>query len=515
MTPDSRAFGADAVTHHYSGVVVLRDVTFELQPGEVHALVGENGSGKSTLIKILTGAQKPSRGELHLDGERLVLGSPSEARRRGIGVVHQDYHLFPDLSVAENILGVSQPPPRRQWTLAMDKRAIDRTVRALLDELSIRINPSTMVRALGPAERKFVEIARAMLAKPSFLILDEPTASLEPSASRTVLDLLRRLRGQGVGLSFVSHRLDEVMAISDRITVLRDGRVAGRARAAEITASDLAEMITGRETVRQPGAAPRASTNGSPVIRVSGVRLAQGRAPVDFAIGRGEIFGFTGLLGAGGARLVRMLGGAEPLEGHVEILGQPARIRTPLHASRLGIGFIAEDRKGAGIVPDQSVAVNIALSSLGSMSSFGLLPPSRIERVATDFKQRLNIRTQSIHSLARTLSGGNQQKVLIARWLASGIRILVVEEPTHGVDIGAKAQVHELLRNFAAGGGSIVISSTDVGEVLELCDRIAVMRHGVVAAVLSTKELTRSALTAMGAQDPEELIETLIERGAA
>jgi len=510
---ESVRFGIRNATHDYSGVVVLSDVDFELATGTVQGLVGENGSGKSTLIKILTGAVLPSAGQLYLGGRPVSFSTPAEAQRDGIGVVHQDYHLFPDLSVIDNVFGVGKAPPRRSWfPLIVDKPKIRSDVRETLGRLGIELDPDALVRTLGPAERKFVEIARAMLLSPQFLILDEPTASLEPSASQSVLELLGRLRERGVGLLFVSHRLDEVLRICDQVTVLRDGRRVGAVPRAELNEERLTDMILGRKQTAERQVRRR-PTDAATVLNLHNVQVANGAQPVSIEVQQGEIFGLTGLLGSGAAKLVRMVGGAEPLRGHIDVLGRPARVRTPRQASRLGIGFIPEDRKAVGIVPDQSVAMNICLASLRSVSSGGWVRLGAVNKRGETYKEQLDIRTYSVKAAAKSLSGGNQQKVMLAKWLASQVKILAIEEPTHGIDIGGKRQVHDLLRAFADEGGTILVASTDVAEILQLCDRIAIMRHGSLTDILSTEELTQHDITVRGARPAEELVESLIETG--
>jgi ABC-type sugar transport system ATPase subunit len=503
-------YGIEHGFHDYTGVPVLTDVTVELRPGEVLALVGENGSGKSTLIKILTGAVKPRGGRIVLDGEEITLPTPKAAVDRSIGFVHQDYHLFGELTVAQNIFGVNVPPPRRRFSRTIDRAALEQRVEGLLQRLDIEIPSTVLIRSLGPAERKFVEIARAMLLEPRFLILDEPTASLEPSAAQRVLALLDRLRGQGVGLMFVSHRLDEVMQIADRITTLRDGRVVSDARAAELDQDRLADIITGGvakvDTERR-----RARVDGEIVIAADDLRLTPGGSPIRFEVRRGEIFGLTGLLGSGAEHVVRMLGGVVPCGGTIRVDGRPCTIRTPRDAHAQRIGFIPEDRKAAGLVADQSIAKNISLASLASVSRAGVLSHGAIRSRAERYRDDLSIKLLSIDAPVSTLSGGNQQKVMLAKWLASGVRTLVVEEPTHGIDVGGKGQVHDLLRRFAADGGTVIVASTDVGEVLDLCHRIGVMRHGALTHVVDAAELTSARITALGSHDPERALESMIE----
>jgi ABC-type sugar transport system ATPase subunit len=327
-----------------------------------------------------------------------------------------------------------------------------------------------------------------------------------------VLGLLGRLRERGVGLLFVSHRLDEVLRICDNVTVLRDGRRVGAVPRAELNEERLTDMILGRKQTaeRKPRRRP---TDAATVLNLQNVQIADGALPVSIEIQQGEIFGLTGLLGSGAAKLVRMVGGADPLRGTIEVLGRRARVRTPRQASRLGIGFIPEDRKAVGLVPDQSVAMNICLPSLRSVSSAGWVHLGAVNKRGETYKEQLDIRTYSVKAAVKSLSGGNQQKVMLAKWLASQVKILAIEEPTHGIDIGGKRQVHELLRAFADEGGTILVASTDVAEILELCDRIAIMRHGSLTDVLSTEELTQHEITVRGARPAEELVESLIETG--
>lgn len=508
-------FGIEDGAHDYTaGVPVLSDIDFELVAGQVHGLVGQNGSGKSTLIKILTGALEPRRGTLRLNGGEVSLGSPKDAQRLGVAAVHQDYHLFPELDVAQNVFGVNAPPPRRRWTRTVDRSEVERTVEGLLEDLGIDISSARLVHTLGPAERKFVEIAAAMLLRPSFLILDEPTASLEPAAVRQLLELLDRLRAQGVGLLFVSHRLDEVVDICDRITVLRDGQIISSLPARETSADGLAELLTGGmakyratdERIRPVGAGP--------ALKVSDLRVGPGRPPLGFDVERGEIFGLTGLLGAGAATIVRMLGGAEPLDGKVEVGGRRSRIRSPRDANRLGIGLIPEDRKETGLISEQSVALNTSLPSLHTVSRAGVLNKAEIHSRAEHYRDSLSIKVGSVDAKVGTLSGGNQQKVMLAKWLASEVAVLAIEEPTHGIDIGAKAQVHEMLRAFVDDGGSVIVASTDADEVIEICDRIGVMRHGALTRILTSSELTHSDAALLSSRDSEQLLEDLIESGS-
>jgi ABC-type sugar transport system ATPase subunit len=507
---ETRSFGIRGAVHDYSGVVVLRGVDFEMRSGDVHALLGENGCGKSTLIKIMTGAVQPTSGALYFDDEPTGFSSPARAQASGIGVVHQNYNLFPDLSVEKNVIGTNSRVPRNRWLLgSVDHRQMRQMVAGLFERLSIDINPAAMLRDLGPAERKFVEIARAMTLAPRFLILDEPTASLEPGSAKRVLNLLQTLRQQGVGLGFVSHRLDEVLAISDRYTVLRDGQRVAHGQNVDLDESSLAEMMIGkraRVSNRRSGA-----STGDVRLALREVRVLPSAAPLSLEVRRGEILGLTGLVGSGAAELVKMLGGAKPVRGGVEIDGRVVAIREPRDAQRLGIGYIPEDRKAVGLVLEQSVALNISLASLGQVSRRGVMSFRRVARRAEGFRQRLNIRVGSVHAPVSSLSGGNQQKVMIAKWLASGVQIIAVEEPTQGVDIGGKAQIHDLLRDFAAAGGTVVMASTDVREVAAISHRVGIFRHGSLQELLDADQLDEATITARGASDAEHYLAGLVD----
>jgi len=496
VTDEAPSFGVRGAVHDYSGVVVLRDVDFELRGGEIHALLGENGSGKSTLIKVLTGAVRPTGGTLHCDDEPVVFPTPQAAQAAGVAVVYQNYNLFPDLSVEHNLLAGARRPPRRAALFgAVDHRDWRRRVAGLLDRLGVHLDPQALVGSLGPAERKFVEIARAMLLEPRFLILDEPTASLEPEAAEQVLTLMRTLRGQGVGLAFVSHRLDEVVAVADRLTVLRDGARVAERRVAGLSTPEMARLMVGD----RPQTSARRSSTVRPdvLVRLRDVQVVEGGPAVDLEVHGGEILALAGLMGSGAATVVSMLGGDVPLRGRAEIDGRPVALRTARDAQRHGIGFIPEDRKARGLVLGQSCAVNISLASLGEVARHGQVSRRRLVDRAEDYRRRLDIRMAGPEVPAAVLSGGNQQKVMVAKLLASGVRLMAVEEPTQGVDIGGRAQIHDLFRDFTAGGGAVVLYSTDVSEVLALADRVCIFRHGRLTHVRPVDELDDHRLTSL------------------
>lgn len=474
------------VSHAYSGVPVLREIDLQFVEGRVHGLVGQNGAGKSTIIKILTGAEPLLRGEFLIDGVATTVSSPADAQQLGIGVVHQDVQLFPHLSVARNIYAVRSRIPRRGKLRLIDWHRIDDEVDATLSALGMKIDVRSRVGDLETGEQKLVEIARTMMLRPRFLILDEPTASLEARSSGRVLDLLARLRDEGVGVMFVSHRLEEIRKVSDQITVLRDGRVVVELPRAA-SQRDIVHAMLGDQGDR--GTAPERFRSDVQTVAVAASGLqAGGDDTIAFTVDQGEILGFTGLVGSGAERVMRMLGGAEPLVGRLEVFGALARIRSTTDAASFGIGYIPEDRKREGLVAGMSVAANISLASLSQVARRGLVRRGRMQQRAEHYREAFSIKCDNVDVSVRTLSGGNQQKVLIAKWLAAGVRILIVVEPTHGVDVGGKAQIHDLLREFAEAGGTVIVFSAEAEELVGLCHRLAVFRHGKIVSLVAVDQ---------------------------
>jgi ABC-type sugar transport system ATPase subunit len=498
-----------------AGNPIIQDVDFLMQRGEVHGLVGENGAGKSTLIDLLTGSLMLQRGNVVADEAPASIHSLRDAQALGVAVVQQHYNVFPELSVVDNIMCVGHGVPRSGFLRQFDRRAAGREVRDLLAGLDISIDPGRKLRSLDAAERKMIEVARAVRLGPSFLILDEPTAALEPSSSRVVLDLIMRLRSRGIGVCFVSHRLDEVLATADQVTVLRNGRRVACEAAKDLDVGRLASLMVGETESKSSFEVPEASTpaaSGAPAsIRLRDVHVAVGAQPVSIEIRRGEILGLVGLLGSGTSRLVRMIGGAEPLVGAMTVDGNPSTVRTPRQAQRVGIGFIPENRKEEGFFPELSVADNIAMARLGTSRMFGKLRARGVKRVAKEWAEKLDIRVPSLGLPARVLSGGNLQKVLIAKWMTSGMTILAIDEPTHGVDIGGKGRIHSILQAFARQGGTVVVSLSESQEAIQLCDRVAIMRHGEVVALLGTESLSQGEITELGAAAGVREIEALLD----
>jgi len=489
------------ITKSFGGVRALDDVSFELQTGEVHALLGENGAGKSTLIRIVAGAHRTDSGRFLVEGRAVEHADPLRMRALGIAVIYQQPALFPDLSVAENIaLGRESASP---WS-RIDRQRRRTEARELLSRLGSVVDPDAPVSGLRMAEQQLVEIARALGAKARILVMDEPTAALSEREAGHLLGVVRDLRASGVGIVYVSHRLDEVLALADRFTVLRDGRfVATRARG-ELDRDGLIRLMVGREAGRIP---PRANAQpGAPLLELRGLGCAaSGVADVSLDVRAGEIVGIAGLVGAGRTELARAVFGLTPADsGEIRVAGQPVAIRTPEDARRQGIAYVPEDRRRFGVVGEMSVAANASLSVLRELGRFGLVDRGAEERLATSFVSRLGIKTPSVHARVTTLSGGNQQKVALARGLATKPRVLILDEPTQGIDVGAKAEVHGLMAELAAAGLGILVISSELEEALGVSDRIVVMRGGRVAGTLGRDEATPEGVLALaiGHDDP-------------
>lgn len=468
------------IDKHYRGVHALRGADLRLLGGEVHALVGQNGAGKSTLVKVLTGAVAADAGQIRLDGREVSFTSPADAERTGIACVHQDSELFGNLSVADNI-AITNAPARRIGPLRVRDRTRTRTqVAEQLDQLGIDIDPAQPAGRLGAAESKLIAVARALRAEPSVLVLDEPTASLEPREVRLLLGLLRRISASGTAVLFVSHKLAEVMELATRVTALRDGAVTVSVGTVQLDLDDLVRLVAGTDLVQV-----RKDVTAEGAALLAAERVESGSVgPVDLSMRKGEVIALTGLLGSGAGQFLRAVAGADARRGTVVLSGAPVRPGDRAAAAGQGLGYVPEDRRRGGIVAELSIERNIALASLGQVSRRGVLSRRRMRSQAVHFIGLLGIRPSNPALPAGNLSGGNQQKVLLARWLASDAKVLLLEEPTHGLDVGAKPEIYAHLRKFAMAGGAVALVSTEMGEVLELADRIGVFRDGKLAELL-------------------------------
>ena len=473
------------ISKSFPGVRALDAVNFEVLPGEVHALLGENGAGKSTLLKILAGAQKTDSGTIEIAGEAVALANPQDSQKRGVVTIYQEFTLAPNMSVAENVFIGREPGSR----LFVDGRALAKATEALTRRIGLDRSPNTLVRQLSVAEQQMVEIARALSMQSKLIVMDEPTSALSQAEVEKLFRLVRGLKAEGISTIFVTHRLEEVFAICDRFTVLRDGRNAGTGQVADTNVEGIIRLMVGRElnalNARRVGAEP-----GPVALAVQGlVRLRTPTSPtaielrnVSFEVRRGEILGIAGLIGAGRTETARAIFGADPFDsGQVLIDGAPVTIRTPQQAIRAGIGLVPEDRKQQALFLALAIKTNLSIAVLGKISRWGAFIDSRKEAdLVADYQKRLNIRMASPDQLVGNLSGGNQQKVVLARWLALGPKILIVDEPTRGIDVGAKVEVHNLLFEMANAGIAVIAISSELPEILAISDRIVTMREGRV-----------------------------------
>jgi rhamnose transport system ATP-binding protein len=484
----------------FAGVHALQGVSFNLQPGEVHALIGENGAGKSTLVKIITGAHQADEGTLTVAGQLIRDNDPVRARALGIAAIYQQPALFPDLTVAENLaLGRETGGP---WRLVGWGRRRQQA-RDLLARIGAAIDPDTEVRHLTMPEQQLVEIARALGTNARILIMDEPTSSLSDREVENLFRIIRELRGQGAGIIYISHRLEELTQIADRVTVLRDGTLAGSLPMSQATRAGLIRLMVGRELATVFPKVPVAPGDVVLQLRDLGCRKAQVHA-VNLSVRAGEIVGLAGLVGAGRTELARVLFGITPADsGKIVLNGRPVVIASPRAAVQHGIAYVPEDRRHHGVILEMPVAANTTLAILRSVANHGWLDTSRERALAQSFVDRLGIKTPSVDTPVGELSGGNQQKVALARWLAARPSVLILDEPTQGVDVGAKAEIHRLMCELAGQGLAILMISSELPEILGMSDRIAVLHAGTVVALLDRAEATQERILnlALGHQE--------------
>lgn len=491
------------VSKAFAGVQALTDVTFDLQPGEVHALVGENGAGKSTLIKIMTGAHQPDAGTLTIQGQQVAELDPLQARRLGIACIYQQPALFPDLTVAENLaLNLERGAAWRiiNWSRRQTQAA------DLLRRVGARISPSAIVRQLTMPEQQLVEIAGALGAQAQILIMDEPTASLAEHDAANLIQVIRELRSQGVGIIYISHRLEELSAIADRVTVLRDGTLVTTRAMSEVSRTELIRLMVGREI---SAVFPKQQVPlGQVVLETRGLGCSEsGVQDISLQVHAGEILGIVGLVGAGRTELARALFGLTPADrGHILMRGKNVTIDSPAAAMQQGIAYVPEDRRRHGVILDLSVAQNASLAILNELASGGWLNLQREQELASSYVHQLAIKTASNDTPVGHLSGGNQQKVALSRWLATQPAVLILDEPTQGIDVGAKAEIHRLMGDLARQGMAIVMISSEMPEVLGMSDRIAVMRGGRIVGELSRDAATQEAILSMALGSPDSLL---------
>ena len=474
----------------FPGVHALREVDLEVAAGEILGLVGENGAGKSTLIKILSGAYSRDGGELAVDGEPVEAPDPPSMIRRGVAVIYQEPSLAPHLSVAENIFMGRLPSNRLGF---VDWHRLEQDTALISQRLGLDLEPRAPVGSLSVARRQMIEIAKALSRNARIIVLDEPSAVLADAELQGLFGVMRRLAERGTAFIYISHRLNEVFQITHRVVVMKDGRVVARAATGELTTAQLVRLMVGRELAE--GQVTRSAQRGDVALQVRGLRREGVLHGIDLTVHTGEIVGVAGLAGAGRTELLRAIHGADPIDGGtIEVFGRPVRIRSPREAIALGIGLLTEDRKADGLLLEQSVAFNVTISRMEAVVRRGVIRPVEEHRTVGDFVQRLAIRTPGIRSRVRNLSGGNQQKTIFAKWLHAQSRILLIDEPTRGVDVGAKREIWQLLADLAARGAAIVMVSSELPEILAISDRVLIMREGRITAELSRAEATEERI---------------------
>ncbi|WP_327123339.1 sugar ABC transporter ATP-binding protein [Streptomyces sp. NBC_01727] len=489
---------ARSVSKRFPGVVALDDVTFSLRAGETHALVGENGAGKSTLIKVLTGVYRPDEGELRMTGQQVRFARPFEAQQAGISTIYQEVNLVPLMSVARNIF-LGREPKNRLGLI--DFGRMHREAADLLDGFGVRVDPRRPLHTLGIGTQQMVALARAVSVNARVVVMDEPTSSLEPREVETLFRVIENLRGQGIAVLYVSHRMDELYRICDRVTVLRDGRHIHTGDLADLDRMQLVSMMLGRDLaeVRRNGttgfAAEGHDAARTPVLTANGLSRDHQLHDISLSLYAGEVLGLGGLLGSGRSETAKALAGALSLDaGELTVGGRRLRRLTSAGAIRAGISLLPEDRKAEGIVPGLSVRENIVLAAMPRLSRAGVVSRAKQDRIVDIFMKRLRIKAASPEQKVGELSGGNQQKVLLARWLCLEPKVLLLDEPTRGIDVGAKAEVQSLIDDLAGEGLAVLLISSDIEELIEGADRIVVLRGGSVAGELTGEDVGESQL---------------------
>ncbi|AUZ64991.1 sugar ABC transporter ATP-binding protein [Citrobacter sp. CFNIH10] len=481
------------ITKRFPGVLALSNVNFTLRKGEVHALLGENGAGKSTLMKILSGVYQPDEGDIIFEGKPVSFSDPLSAQNAGITIIHQEFNLFPELTVEENIFIGREFCKNNRWRL--DEKQQRQAATEILQKLNLNISPETLVSDLTVAQQQMVEIAKAISVNAKILIMDEPTAALTETEIESLFQVTRLLKAQGTGIVYISHRLEELALIADRATVMRDGQYIDTVDYETVKISELIAMMVGREL---GNIYPRreARTHQEPVLEVNGLTRKGVLNNIDFTLNRGEILGFAGLMGAGRTELARAIFGADPIDsGTIKLNGKTIVIKGISDAIAQGISYLTEDRKKEGLALNLSVERNIMLGNYPEYADrFGHVDSKRCQQTSEEQVRTLRIKTPHLEQAALNLSGGNQQKIIIARWVCKDTDILIFDEPTRGIDAGAKLEIYELMNRLVAKGKSIIMISSELPEVLGMCDRILVMRSGRITGELTADNATQEKI---------------------
>ena len=473
------------VSKRFLGVHALKGVHFDLRYGEVHALVGENGAGKSTLMKVLTGIHQPDSGEIFFEGKPYAVKNIGEAQNLGISMIHQELNMMNDLTVAQNVF-IGRELKKGPW---LDDAGMVRETQKIFDRIGIKIDPKTKLGRLTVGKQQMVEIAKAVSRDCKLLILDEPTAALTQTEIEDLFRIMGDLKAKGIGMVYISHRMDEISRISDRITVMRDGEYVGTVDTVSVTKDDIINMMIGRVVYEDPKTHSEVPEDAETVLEVRNLSSGNLFKDVSFKLRKGEILGFSGLMGAGRTEVARAIFGADPRDGgEIFVNGRRVNIKTPEDAVKLGIGYLSEDRKRYGLLLDKSVAENTALASIDKYTKGGIINDRQIKAEAREENAKLRTKTPSMEQLLKNLSGGNQQKVIIARWLIKNSDILIFDEPTRGIDVGAKSEIYTLMNQLAKQGKSIIMISSELVEILRMSDRILVMCEGRKTGELDISE---------------------------
>jgi ribose transport system ATP-binding protein len=495
--PDTPVLQMQRIVKRFAGVTALDAVSFSLERGEVHALVGENGAGKSTLVKIMTGAYHRDEGEMWLEGRPVSFATPAEAQAAGVIAVHQEIHLLSNRTVAENVFLAREP---RRWGL-LDWRRMFADTEALFRDLGLEIDPRAPLGTLRTAQQQMVAIARGVSLGAKVLVLDEPTSSLAEREVALLYRLIGTLKAQGTAIVYISHRFDELYAVCDRVTVLRDGRYVATHPLAGLERLDLVCLMLGksREALAEGATAfhgaPTPPATERPLLRAEELRRGTRLRGVSVDVRRGEVVGLAGLLGSGRTETARALFGADRVDaGSVELRGERVELRSPDDAIRQRVAFVSEDRKAEGIIPELSVRENITLAALPTLTRFGIVDAARQRAIVDEYMRRFGVRAASADQKIRELSGGNQQKVLLARWLCTRPDLFIVDEPTRGIDIGARGEIQALINELAAAGLGVLMISSDLEELVEGSSRVVVLRDGTDVAVLQKEQISQDAI---------------------
>ncbi|ASR47757.1 allose ABC transporter ATP-binding protein [Paenibacillus kribbensis] len=489
------------IAKHFGAVKALQDVSLTLKPGEVHVLLGENGAGKSTLIKILSGVYEPTEGQIVINGSEFKKLTPKESTEQGISVIYQELSMIDELSIAENIFVGKLPMIKKFGIPVVDHKTMHALAQMMIERVGLICPATRMVETLSISEKQQVEIAKAIAARAKVIIMDEPTSSLTIDETNKLFAIIRQLQSYGVGIIYISHKLEELLEIGDRVSVLKDGKYVGTRDIKDVTREDLITMMVGRAvSERHLKSEDSQHKNSEVILKVEHLTRKDKRVnDVSFELHKGEILGFAGLIGSGRTELMNAIYGAAPIQkGRIELFGKEIKVKDPYHAIKLGIGHVTEARKETGFLKNFEIWKNISISKLLKESTaggtWGLVDHKAEIKLAEQFKQTVNIKCSSVEQNITELSGGNQQKVLIAKWLAAGSRLIIFDEPTKGIDIGARGEIYKIMRDLAESGVGVIVVSSEMPELLSVCDRIAVFREGTINKTLLNEEATEEKI---------------------